>query len=87
MAFICIITAAVALNDLDYDDFDFLDQIGDDNDLSWEWEDTADLARSACGFLIFLSLVVLLLEGLIIAQRFLNFGIVNRFTLIFHFVV
>ena len=83
VAFICIITAAVALDDLDNDDFDFYDIVDSDAD----WEDTASLARSACGFLIFLAIMVMLLEGVIIALRFLNFGIVDRFTLIFHLVV
>jgi hypothetical protein len=78
-AFICIIAAAVALDDLDNDELKALDRI----DEGWEWEDTGKLARSACGFLIFLAIMVMILEGAIIAQRFLNFGIVERFNLIF----
>ena len=80
--FICIITAAVALDKLGYDLFKFLDEAtGDD------WSDTAKLSDAASGFLIFVAVVTIVLEGLIIAQRFLNFGIVDKFTLIFHFVV
>ena len=79
IAFICIIAAAVALDDLDNDELKALDRI----DEGWEWEDTGKLARSACGFLIFLAIMVMILEGAIIAQRFLNFGIVERFNLIF----
>ncbi|CAI8009245.1 hypothetical protein GBAR_LOCUS6243 [Geodia barretti] len=82
IAFICIIAAAVALDDLDDDDLKRLDEAGG-NDQDWEWEDTGKLARSACGFLIFLAIMVMILEGAIIAQRFLNFGIVERFNLIF----
>lgn len=87
VAFICIIAAAVALDDLDNDDFDLIDDFCEGRDIDCDWEKTASLARSACGFLIFVALMVMLLEAVIIAQRFLNFGIVDRFTLIFHIVV
>jgi hypothetical protein len=81
VSFICIITAVVALDKLEYRHFNTLDrQTGDD------WSDTAKLSDAASGFLIFVAVVTIVLEGLIIAQRFLNFGIVDKFTLIFHFV-
>ena len=87
VAFICIIAAAVSLDDLDSDNFDELDDIGEANNEDWNWEGTASLARSACGFLIFVAIMVMILEGAIIAQRFLNFGIVEKFNLIFIIVV
>ena len=83
IAFICIITAAVALDDLDDDELKGLDRQAAGREVDWEWEDTGKLARSACGFLIFLAIMVMILEGAFIAQRFLNFGIVERFNLIF----
>ena len=73
----------MALDDLDYDDFDLLD----DWDRDWDWEGTADLARSACGFLIFVAIMVMILEGIIIAQRFLNLGIIEKFNMYFLIVV
>lgn len=79
IAFICIITAAVSLSDLDISstNLEFFD-----NAFSG-FENTVDLSRSACGFLIFIAIVVIVIEGLIIAQRFLNFGIVHKFVTVF----
>ena len=87
VAFILIIAAAVSLDDLNHDNYDKLDAIGALNNFDWEWEDTTSLARSACGFLVFLALVVLLVEGLITAQRFLNFRIMDNFIILFHIAV
>ena len=86
VAFICIIAAAVALDDLDHSDFDVLDKLSP-ADSDWDWEGTTSLSRSACGFLIFLAIMVMVLEGIIIAQRFLNFGIIEKFNQIFLIVV
>ena len=84
VSLICIIAAGVALDKLDLGSvaFDFLDVVPDT-----KWKSTADLSNAACGFLIFVAIVVIVLEGLIIAQRFLNFGIVDKFTFIFNIVV
>ena len=71
----------MALDDLNSSDLGRLDDIGDS--LDWDWEGTGRLAKSACGFLIFLAIVAMILEGAIIAQRFLNFGIVEKFNLYF----
>ena len=76
LAFACLIAAAVSLDDLDYE---FV--------RNSRANDTDDLATSACGFLVFLAIMVMLIEGTIIALRFLNFGIVNKFITIFHIVV
>ena len=83
VAFICIIAAGVSLDHLDYEFFAFID----DRVPGTEWETTAKLSDAACGFLIFLAIVTIILEGLIIAQRFLNFGIIEKFTPIFNLVV
>ena len=80
LAFIAIITAAVALGNLDknYGELDDgLEDLQPDDD--WTWEQTANLSKSASGFLIFVSVFAIVIEGLIIAQRFLNFGIVDHF--------
>ena len=49
--------------------------------------DLADRTNAACGFIVFLAIMVMLLEGIIIALRFLNFDIVNKSILIFHIAV
>ena len=69
-AFICLIIAAIVLDDLD----------GGTGGL-------VDRSNAACGFLVFLAIMVMLLEGIIIALRFLNFDIVNKFITIFHIAV
>lgn len=81
-----LITAAVALDDLDHD-YGLLDDAGKLIGEDWEWEKTANLARGACGFLVFVVLVVMIVESIIIALRFLNLGIMDRFTFYFHIVV
>ena len=88
LSFIGIIVAAVALDDLN-EDYDELDEVLNLREPSgdWDWEDTANLAKSACGFLIFVSFLVLVIEGLMIALRFLNFGIVDKYITIFVIVV
>ena len=46
-----------------------------------------DRTNAACGFIVFLAIMVMLIEGIIIALRFLNFDIVNKFIFIFHIAV
>ena len=70
VAFACLITAAITLDDLD----------GGRGGL-------VDRTNAACGFLVFLAIMVMLLEGIIIALRFLNLDMVNKFITIFHIVV
>ena len=83
-----LIAASVALNDLN-ENYSALDDTLDilDNSTDWNWGQTADLSHGACGFLIFLAIVIMVVEGLIIAQRFLNFAIVDRFLTIILIVV
>ena len=40
-------------------------------------------SRSAAGFMVFVSLLAVLVELVLIAVRFINFGAVNRFFLVF----
>lgn len=87
LAFILLITAGVALNDLGFDGFEALDVIGNNRSQDWDWDNTAGLSRGACGFIVFLFFVIVIVEGIIIALRFLNLGIMDRFTFIFHIVV
>ena len=77
-----LITAAVALGDLKDR---FLGNLR--TNAAEEFRDAVDLSRSACSFLIFMAIMVMVLEGLIIAQRFLNFAIVDRYITIFLIVV
>ena len=37
-----------------------------------------EASKGICGTLIFLSLLIMIIEGLVIAQRFLNVGLVER---------
>ena len=70
-AFICLIIAAIVLDDI----------------IDGGTGGLVGRTRAACGFLVFLAIMVMLLEGIIIALRFLNFDIVNKFITIFHIAV
>ncbi len=43
--------------------------------------------HAAPGWLLFVVIVTMAVEGLILASRFLNFGFVTKFNKIFHIVV
>ena len=49
--------------------------------------DLVDDSRSAAGFMVFVGIFVILCEVAVIAVRFLNFGAINRFFLVFVIVV
>ena len=72
-SFAAFVAAAVTVSDLDSP---ILDNIG-----------LADSISSAAGWIIFVSLMAMLIQGAIIALRFLNFGFVNNNFSIFLFVV
>ena len=42
---------------------------------------------AAAGWLLFVTIVAAIIEGLIIVSRFLNFGFINKFGTIVHIVV
>ena len=78
----------MALDDLneDYDELDdYLD--GQQPNDDWNWEQTAKLSNSACGFLTFVSVMIILIEFVLIGLRFLNFGIIDQYIKIFLIVV
>lgn len=55
--------------------------------VSSDVEEMVDDSRSAAGFMIFVSVLVILIEMALITVRFLNFGAVNRFFLVFVILV
>ena len=77
LAFAVLVAACVAISDVS------VDTEGADDNVVALVEDS----RSATGFLIFVSLVVLLWELGLVILRFLNFGAINRFFTIFALVV
>ncbi|CAI8009246.1 hypothetical protein GBAR_LOCUS6244 [Geodia barretti] len=77
LSFAVLVAACVAISDVS------IDTTGATEDVV----DMVEDSRSATGFLIFVSLFLLLWELGLVLVRFLNFGAVNRFFFIFALVV
>ena len=61
--------------------------INDDVAENLDVEDEQSKARGAAGWVIFVGLMAMIVEGIIIALRFLNFRLINLFITIFYVVV
>jgi hypothetical protein len=77
LSFAVLVAACVAISDVSIDTTGAMEDV----------VDMVEDSRSATGFLIFVSLFVLLWELGLVLVRFLNFGAVNRFFFIFALVV
>lgn len=69
LALAVLIAVSIALSDLDgnYRDLDVMYP-----QLHWDWNRATNLSRDACGFLVFFAIIIMAVEVLIIALRFLN---------------
>ena len=75
-----IIAASVTLDDLNNEQNNNLDVFLSLSypDYDWNWGQIMEASKGICGTLIFLSLLIMIIEGLVIAQRFLNVGLIER---------
>ena len=76
-----IIAASLALDDINSKDNRNIDvnlSVRYYPGYDWNWGQIMEASKGICGTLIFLSLLIMIIEGLVIAQRFLNVGLVER---------
>ena len=81
MALCDIIAASLALDDINNKDNRNIDvnlSVRYYPGYDWNWGQIMEVSKGICGTLIFLSLLIMIIEGLVIAQRFLNVGLVER---------
>lgn len=73
LSFVLLVAASASVSDVS------IDTTGTSSDVM----EIVDDGRSVSGFMVFVSLLALLGEVALIIVRFLNFGAVNRFFLVF----